>query len=40
MKRARQALAIVADASGRHVGVVTVKDIAEEIVGELAEMAE
>ena len=40
MKRARRALAIVADASGRHVGVVTVKDIAEEIVGELAEMAE
>ena len=37
MQRARAAMAIVADEKGRHVGIVTVKDLVEEIVGELEE---
>lgn len=35
MQRAHQSMAVVRDASGRHVGIVTVKDLVEEIVGEL-----
>jgi len=34
MRRAREAMAVVANAS-RHVGIVTIKDLVEEIVGEL-----
>jgi len=37
MQTARRAMAIVADARGRHVGLVTVKDLVEEIVGEIEE---
>jgi CBS domain containing-hemolysin-like protein len=36
MQRARRNLAIVVDAAGRHVGIVTIKDLVEEITGELA----
>lgn len=35
MQRKRSVMAIVASAAGKHVGIVTVKDIVEEIVGEL-----
>lgn len=34
MRTKRQAMAIVRDDKGRHVGVVTLEDILEEIVGE------
>lgn len=37
MQRARAAMAIVHDAADRHVGLATVKDLVEEIVGELEE---
>ena len=36
MRKARAAMAIVRDERGRAVGVLTVKDLVEEIVGELA----
>jgi len=36
MRRARAAMAVVADHKGRAVGIVTVKDLVEEIVGDLA----
>ncbi|MBI5724545.1 MAG: DUF21 domain-containing protein [Planctomycetes bacterium] len=35
MQRGRSPLAIVCDPSGRHAGMVTIKDLVEEIVGEL-----
>ncbi len=35
MQQQRLAMAVVADAQGRHVGIVTIKDLVEEIVGEL-----
>ena len=35
LRRARAAMAIVADAQGRAVGIITLKDLVEEIVGEL-----
>ncbi len=35
MQRSHSPMAIVADASGKHVGIATVKDLVEEIVGEL-----
>jgi CBS domain containing-hemolysin-like protein len=35
LQRARRSQAVVADAAGRHVGILTVKDLVEEIVGEL-----
>jgi CBS domain containing-hemolysin-like protein len=35
MRRGRAAMAIVADRRGRHVGLATLKDLVEEIVGEL-----
>ena len=35
MQKSRQAMAIVADDAGRHVGIVTIKDLVEEIVGDL-----
>lgn len=35
MQRAHAAMAIVTDADGNHVGLVTIKDLVEEIVGEL-----
>ncbi|MCK4376196.1 MAG: DUF21 domain-containing protein [Candidatus Brocadiae bacterium] len=35
LRQARQQFAVVADAQGRAVGVITVKDLVEEIVGEL-----
>lgn len=35
MQRAHAPLAVVRDAAGRHVGIVTLKDLVEEIVGEL-----
>jgi len=36
LQRSRTTLAVVADPAGKHVGIVTVKDLVEEIVGELA----
>ncbi len=35
MQRDHAAMAIVEDATGRHVGIVTMKDLVEEIVGEI-----
>ncbi|MCE5325355.1 MAG: CNNM domain-containing protein [Planctomycetaceae bacterium] len=35
MQHRRLAMAVVADAHARHVGIVTIKDLVEEIVGEL-----
>ena len=35
MQRAHAAMAVVSGAKGRHVGIVTLKDLVEEIVGEL-----
>jgi len=35
MQRGRETMAVVEDAAGSHVGLVTVKDLVEEIVGEL-----
>ncbi|MBN1943524.1 MAG: DUF21 domain-containing protein [Phycisphaerae bacterium] len=35
MQHAKRSFAVVADAAGRHVGILTVKDLVEEIVGEL-----
>ncbi|MFB3891723.1 MAG: CNNM domain-containing protein [Phycisphaerae bacterium] len=37
MQRTHSPMAVVADEAGRHVGIVTIKDLVEEIVGELAE---
>ena len=37
LQRGHNVLAVVADARGRHAGIVTVKDLVEEIVGELEE---
>jgi len=37
MQRVRRSLAVVANPAGRHVGIVTIKDLVEEIVGELEE---
>ncbi|MDP6582777.1 MAG: CNNM domain-containing protein [Vicinamibacterales bacterium] len=36
MRQANAAMAVVVDSSGQHAGIVTVKDLVEEIVGELA----
>jgi len=36
MKQANAAMAVVTDAAGRQTGIVTIKDLVEEIVGELA----
>jgi len=36
MRRAREPMAVVVDAAGRAVGIATIKDLVEEIVGELA----
>lgn len=35
MQRTHSPMAVVADKAGRHVGIVTIKDLVEEIVGEL-----
>ncbi len=35
MQADRVAMAVVRDATGRHIGIVTIKDLVEEIVGEL-----
>jgi CBS domain containing-hemolysin-like protein len=35
IQQSRSQMAIVADAAGKHVGIVTIKDLVEEIVGEL-----
>jgi putative hemolysin len=35
IQQSRSQMAIVADATGKHVGIVTIKDLVEEIVGEL-----
>jgi CBS domain containing-hemolysin-like protein len=37
MQREKQTMAIIKDDPGNHVGIVTIKDLVEEIVGELAE---
>ena len=37
LQRGHRVMAVVADASGRHAGIVTVKDLVEEIVGEIEE---
>jgi len=37
LQRSRRSMAVVTDEAGRHVGLVTVKDLVEEIVGDLAE---
>jgi len=36
MRGARAAMAVVHDTRGRAVGIITIKDLVEEIVGELA----
>ena len=36
MRQANAMMAVVADSSDRHVGIVTIKDLVEEVVGELA----
>ena len=36
MQRSRRVMAVVQGASDRHIGIVTIKDLVEEIVGELA----
>jgi CBS domain containing-hemolysin-like protein len=36
LRRERAAMAVVTDEKGRAVGIVTVKDLVEEIVGDLA----
>ena len=36
MRQANAMMAAVTDSSGRHAGIVTIKDLVEEIVGELA----
>jgi CBS domain containing-hemolysin-like protein len=36
MRQANAPMAVVANKSGQHVGIVTIKDLVEEIVGELA----
>jgi len=36
LRKARAAMAVVRDAKGRAVGIITVKDLVEEVVGELA----
>jgi CBS domain containing-hemolysin-like protein len=35
MQRARQTLAVVVDRHGRAIGLVTMKDLLEELVGDL-----
>ncbi len=35
MQRAHAAMAVVQDAEGKHIGIVTIKDLVEEVVGEL-----
>jgi CBS domain containing-hemolysin-like protein len=40
LQQANAAIAVVADRSGRHIGIVTVKDIARRIVGDTEELAE
>ncbi len=35
MQRAREIMAVAVDSTGRHIGIVTIKDLVEEIVGEL-----
>ena len=37
MQKAKCSLAIVINEGGRHIGIVTIKDLVEEIVGELEE---
>jgi len=37
LQRRHTSLAVVADSAGRHIGVVTIRDITEQLVGELAE---
>jgi len=37
MQRGRSAMAVVAQESGRHVGIVTIKDLVQQIVGEIGE---
>ncbi len=36
MRRTNAPMAVVADSSGKHAGIVTIKDLVEEVVGELA----
>jgi CBS domain containing-hemolysin-like protein len=35
IQQSRSQMAIVSDSAGKHVGIVTIKDLVEEIVGEL-----
>ena len=35
MQRTHSPMAIVTDDAGKHIGIVTVKDLVEEIVGEI-----
>jgi len=37
LQRGRVAMAVVRDAGDKHIGLATVKDLVEEIVGELEE---
>ncbi len=38
LQRARQTMAVVADPHGQHIGIVTIKDLVEEIVGDMEDM--
>jgi len=36
MRRSRAVMAVVADPKGQAIGIITIKDLVEEVLGELA----